>query len=193
MGRSGGGLRREVVRWLGIGIGLLTLGLVADAVVTQQQLSRVTTQAAQRAHAIAQTASESSPPSTHDAWLVEPDWCPALSGAASDPNAQPPDQCEAPGRSLPAAPGQLDSPINTLAALTLDNRVPRCQQLNAERDYVLCAWPAPGRSDQAVVVASPLGMTGQPGLSGVVVVVIGGGLLLVARLSWRRAGGHPRS
>jgi hypothetical protein len=184
-----GGLRREVVGWLGIGVGLLTLGLLADAVVAQQQLSHVMRQAAQRAHTIAQTVSESRPPSGPDAWLVEPDWCPALPGATTDPNAQLPDQCEAPGRSLPAAPGQLDSQINTLAAVMLDNRVPRCEQMNAERDYVLCAWPAPGRSDQAVVVASPL----QPGLSaGVVVVVIGGGLLLVARLSWRRAWVHLR-
>jgi hypothetical protein len=159
------------------------MGLFADAVVAQQGLSNVTTQAAKRARTIAETVSESRPPSGPDAWLVEPDWCPALPGAATDPNAQLPDQCEAPGRSLPAAPVQLDAPINTLAAVTLDNRVPQCEQMSADRDYVLCAWPAPGRSDQAVVVASPLAIAGQPGPgAGVVVVVIGAGVLLAAGL-----------
>jgi hypothetical protein len=182
MARSGG-LRRTVIRWLGVGVGLLTVGLVADAVTAQGLAAHISAQAAQRAHSIAESVSESSPPTELDAWLVEPDWCPALPGTASVPDAQPPDQCEAPGRSMPAAPVQLDAPINTLAAVMLDNRVPRCEELSVDRDYALCAWPAPGKSNQAVVVASPLAMAGQLGVSaGVVVVVIGAGVLLAARL-----------
>jgi hypothetical protein len=168
---------------LGIGLGLLTVGLFADAVTTQQLAAHIGTQAAQRAHRIAGSVSESRPPTELDAWLVEPDWCPPVPGTASVPDAQTPDQCEAPGRSMPQAPPQFGAPINTLAAVMLDDRVPRCEELSVDRDYMLCAWPAPGRSDQAVVVASPLAITGQLGLSaGVIVVLIGGSGLLAAGL-----------
>jgi hypothetical protein len=63
----------------------------------------------------------------------------------------------------------------------LDDRVPRSEELSVDRDYVLCAWPAPGKSDQAVVVASPLAIAGHLGLgAGAVVVLIGSTVLLAA-------------
>jgi hypothetical protein len=180
MARSGG-LRRGVIRWLGIGIGLLTIGLFADAVTALELAAHINTQAAQYARSIAGSVSETHPPTELDAWLVEPDWCPAVPGTASVPDAPIPDQCEAPGRSMPAAPIQFDAPITTLAAVMLDDRVPRCEELNVDRDYALCAWPAPGTSDKAVVVASPLAITGQLGLgAGAIMVVIGSAVLLAA-------------
>jgi hypothetical protein len=184
MARSGGS-RRQAVSWLGIATGLLAIGLFASAATEQQLAGQINSQAAQRAHGLAQTVSESSPPTGSDTWLVEPGWCPPVPGtAATAPSAQGPDQCEAPGRSIPAAPIDFDAPINTLAAVVLDNRVARCEQLNVGGDYVLCAAPAPGSSDQAVVVASPLAATTQRALcgSGVGIVLIAGAVLLGARV-----------
>lgn len=177
-----GGLRLAVTRWLGVGFGLLAVGLVAEAMTAQQVVVHLNALAAERAHSIAQSVSESRPPTGPDAWLVEPDWCPPLPGSASGPDAPVSDQCEAPGRSMPAAPLRFDAPITTLAAVTLDNRVPHCQELSVGADFVLCAWPAASKTDQAVVVSSPLATAAQRGqAAGIIAVVISGVALLAAR------------